>query len=1026
MRTQGNSVVRLVVVSAFVLAGWAIGRAPDASRLGPRPSAELRCVASAATSKVAFERNDGQWGHEVAFARRGPDHVTFLSGSSFTTTMVVGRDERGPRVASHRVSVEGAAADATPVGERRRDGRASYLLGAEPSAWVRDVPTFGALRVRGVIPGVDLVHHGERGLHEYDFVVSPGARPERIQLRFEGVDALHVDGAGDLVVTDGGRELRHTRPVVYQDTPAGRRSVDARFRLLDGHRVAFEVAAHDERLPLVIDPALVFSTYLGSAGEETLHAIAVDDEDRAIVAGRSLSADYPTEAALDGTLTGDEDAVVSKLGVTGSGLVFSTYLGGSGDEEIRGVAVDTDGGIVLAGTTDSADFPTAGAAQATPGGLDDVFLTKLGAAGSSIVRSTFLGGSSTEAARSVALGSDGSVHVIGWTSSADLPTTPGVVHPNTLGSSDLFAAKLAPAGTSFEYVTYVGGNSDEVFDGRAGVMVDADGRAVVCGITKSTNLPTVLGTLYHSFRGGISDAFVGRLAADGAAWDWITYIGGSGWEEQVLIAPGPFGNVWVGLNTTSTNLLTFMPVQGNNAGSFDFYLMNLDSRGNAVLSATYLGGAQPEQLFGLAADPTSGVWLAGSVQSAEFPTLEPLDATLSGGSDFALVKFDRLGRALELSTFFGGSGNEGGNSRGNALAVSASGEVFLTGATQSTDFPTAGPPFQSERSGGFFEPIVARFGTPPPVPVVDDGGLHATKASFKINRTKHARGVAADTLALKATFNPRGVDQALDGAIVTLEAGGVELFSTQLDARGKARSARGDTPKLKVVVKGERGQIAIKAGSLDLREAFGVPDATSAGPQRVDISVTIQGAGLATETVGGALEFAAKSKAGKTAKGKFKFAKQRSVDGTIRPLRTTATESGDGRHVLDVIGVLAVPDAETVNVVGDVRIQVGNAPAITVSHEALRVTGTGSRTTTTLERGAVAELSRLELGGRKLAFRLTTTELSGVGLPAAGEQALTTVPIQLAIEIDAASGPVRFETTVELRRAAPTSTRWLR
>ncbi len=1056
--TRGGTGVRIVLAALAVVAVVAVvgltgsegdeHSSPatlDAMALDPAPRSDraptsLRAVTTASLG-VYFEENRGQSDAEVAFVQRGLDHVTFLTPDGFSTSMVVARNaDRTVRMAAHRVRLVGSDPAAEVVGERLLPGRVNHFKGADPDAWITDVPTFGSVRLREVYPGIDLVHHGDRDIHEYDFVVEPGADADRIEMEFEGVDNLQLAANGDLVVTDAGREIRHTRPLVYQDTAGGRIALAASFRMDGDRRVGFELGVHDPQLPLLIDPGIVYSTYLGGANEDFLRSVAVDSRGQAHVGGVSASADFPLASALDDTVAGFYDGLIVKMSAAGSGLIYSTFIGGAERDFVSGVAVADDGGVLAVGGTWADDFPIVAAAQPTYGGFHEAFILHLDAAGASIVSSTYLGGSGSEEAFSVVQDSMGRIYVAGASGSPDFPTTPGVVHPNPFGNGGgAFVARLSADESSFEYVTFVGGSGSElsIYFFHIGLFVDDAGRAHVGGITTSTDLPTSVGAFQPDYR-RFNDGFVGRLSADGSSWDWMTYVGSGSTEQSCLIAPGPSGGTWIALSTLSTDLPATQAIQPAHAGGrSDLYLILLDSSGSSAITSTYLGGSSLEELVGLAADPTGGAWIAGASASPDFPTVDPFSPSLTGSRDMVLVKVGPLGRALEFSTYFGGSGVElqlGSGSSisndGNLLTVDANGAAYVVGSTVSPDLPTAGPPFQSQPAESAFHGFIAKIGEPPPpLPVIDDTEIYILKGKFKINRVKHARGIAADTLSIKGVFNPRGLRADLAGATLTVSVNGTPLASGQLDSRGRARSASGTSPKFKLSVKAQKSTFQCKLGGLDLRATLGVADATANGLTRAEVTVTVRGAGLATDAVSGGLEFATKSRLGKSSAGKFVFKKHVSVDGAFKSLKTLVNELPGGGHTVSLTGPFVGLETRPLTFPGDVRITLGDGATITVPNASLRTSGTpGPRSTTSYSRGlgAVAGLTRLVYTNRKRMIILATSELGDLGIPAAGPGAPAVHPLPVVIEIDTTDGPVRFETVVELRRTSPTSRRWSR
>ena len=281
------------------------------------------------------------------------------------------------------------------AGHDELPGKSNYFIGNDPAKWRTNISTYAKVKYEGVYPGVDLVYYGNQGQLEYDFVVAPGADPGLVTLAFEGARDVHIDARGELVLGVEGGEVRQHKPVVYQEVAGVKQEVAGRYVMKGTRQVGFRVAAYDPSRPLIIDPVLVYSTYLGGSGDEVGRGIAVDGAGSAYVTGNTSSTDFPTTAgAAQTTFAGGTDAFVTKLDATGSGLVYSTYLGGSGSDIGHGIAVDGAGSAYVTGITESTDFPTtAGAAQTTLAGVVDAFVTKLNATGSGLIYSTYLGGS---------------------------------------------------------------------------------------------------------------------------------------------------------------------------------------------------------------------------------------------------------------------------------------------------------------------------------------------------------------------------------------------------------------------------------------------------------------------------------------------------------------------------------------------------------------------------------------------------------------------------------------------------------
>src|ERR1041384_6212225 len=377
-------------------------------------------------------------------------------------------------------------------------GKVNYFIGSDPAKWLSDVPIFARVRYEDVYRGVDLVYYGDQGQVEYDFLVEPGANPAIITLEFEGANRVELDAKGELIVQLNGGAVRWRKPIVYQDIDGQRRKIEATYRLKNGHAFGFQVGDYDSSKPLIIDPALSYSTYLGGTSDDSAQGIAVDANGYAYIAGDTSSSDFPKKNPINSNsnLGGFTDAFVTKLGPTGTNLIFSSYLGGSGFETALGIAVDKATNVYVVGYTDSSTtFPTKNPYQNSRNGDDDVFLSKLDPSGSSLQYSTYFGGTSDQVGYSVAADTNGNAFITGDTLSANFPVKNafqsqyGGTITNLFVPLDAFVAKFdtkASGSASLVYSTYLGGTDDD--SGHA-IAVDTVGNAYITGYSYSTNYP---------------------------------------------------------------------------------------------------------------------------------------------------------------------------------------------------------------------------------------------------------------------------------------------------------------------------------------------------------------------------------------------------------------------------------------------------------------------------------------------------------------------------------------------------------
>ena len=504
-----------------------------------KPDDAVRVRGNEAYGKLPlyFEANRGQTDAQVKFLSRGGRHVLFLTPTEAVLVLTTppqaadeksptrggkpGRLEEGTRTVL-RMTFAGGNPMPRLAGLDELPGKVNYFIGNDAAKWRTNVPTYARVHYQDLYPGIDLIYYGNPRQLEYDLVVRPGADPGRIVLGFQGADKLEVDADGDLVFHTAGAAIRQRKPVIYQEVDGLRRDIAGGYVLRETRTVGFKVDTYDPSRPLIIDPVLFYSTYLGGMGTDAGRAIAVDPSGNAYVTGETLSSNFPTIAgAFDTSFNGGGvfgDAFVTKVNPTGSGLVYSTYLGGIGDDQGLGIAVDGSGNAYVTGRTSSTDFPvTRGAFQTSyGGGTDDVFVTKLNSTGSALLYSTYLGGSAQDIGNGIAVDTSGSAYVTGVTSSGlaattSFPTTPGTLAPSYIGgSSDAFVTKLTTTGSALVYSTYLGGSG---FDEGTGIAVDSlpTPNAYVVGFTSSTNFPTTMGAFQTTFGGGTSDAFVAKI-----------------------------------------------------------------------------------------------------------------------------------------------------------------------------------------------------------------------------------------------------------------------------------------------------------------------------------------------------------------------------------------------------------------------------------------------------------------------------------------------------------------------------------
>ncbi|HKG61452.1 MAG TPA: SBBP repeat-containing protein [Pyrinomonadaceae bacterium] len=364
---------------------------------------------------LSFELNQGQADPRVKFLARGQGYGIFLTdnGAAFSING-----------SALHMRFQDAANSPRVTGVDQLPGKVNYLIGNKSSAWRTNIPTYERVRYGHIYPGVDLVYYGNQRQLEYDFVIAPGASFKQIRLAFDGAGKLKLNRSGDLILKSGALTITLLRPKAYQDIGSQRREVSARYSLTPRGEVTFQVGNYDKSQPLVIDPLLVYSTFLGGSGQDTGNSIAVDASGNAYIAGQTVSLGFPTSSPLQATSGGGTDAFVAKLNANGSALIYSTFLGGNLTDIATSIKADNAGNAYVTGETNSGNFPVQNALHPTLNGLlSDAFVAELNSTGSALVYSTYLGGHSDDRGNSIAIDSSGNAYVAGTTSSADFPTT---------------------------------------------------------------------------------------------------------------------------------------------------------------------------------------------------------------------------------------------------------------------------------------------------------------------------------------------------------------------------------------------------------------------------------------------------------------------------------------------------------------------------------------------------------------------------------------------------------------------------
>jgi len=736
-----------------------LGRGDSVSPLQPGHSSEAEAKERPADTKVraadsfarlplSFEANQGQADPEVKFLARGQGYTLFLTRRAEAVLVLQGaakKEKSEPSAdppAVLRMKLAGATLNPEVAGLEELAGRVNYFVGKDPREWHTDVPTYARVNFSSVYPGIDLAYYGNRQQLEYDFIVSPHANPQKIAVSFEGAEAFSVDPNGDLVLTVNKKELRFRKPVVYQEIDGRRREVASTYMLKGKRSVGFEIAAYDPSRRLIIDPTLVYSTYLGgSMGSTGALSVVADSAGNSYITGYTYATDFPTTPGVfhtnppspcNGCAIASAAVFVTKLNPDGSAPVFSTYVGGSADNHVTRIAIDSADDVYITGYTDSSDFPTTPGAyqtvflgKAEPPGLQSVynaFVAELNPTGTALIYSTYLGSSNGTQASGIAVDGAGNAFVSGSTGDG-FPTTPGAFQTAYRATNPFFNAfvsKLNPAGSALVYSTYLGGSGEAQ---STGIAVDASGSAYVTGFSYSADFPTTIGAFDPVFpvkNQPDRAAFVSKLNANGSTLVYSTYLGGLCDDAAYGIGVDTQNNAYVAGTTCSINFPTtpgafetVVPFGPTNT-AFSSFVTKLNPSGSGLVYSTYLDGSKYSFTLGLALDSAGDAFVLGYTNSIDFPrtpnAMQPVPAAF-GYTSFVSA-LNPAGSSLLYSSYFGDL-----TAAGYGIAVDSSANAYIVGPA-SSGFPTTPNAFQPTNPGaqnGWSSAFVTKFsGFQPP------------------------------------------------------------------------------------------------------------------------------------------------------------------------------------------------------------------------------------------------------------------------------------------------------------------------
>ena len=714
----------LVTVAAAACAGAQSGAAQLPSR------ADIN--AKFGKLPLTFEANRGQMDPQVRFISRGPGYSAFLTGDGMVLSLRAHQVLDGQTAATAvspskskkatlQFSLLGAARNPAVVGERPQSGRVNYFVGNNPAKWQRNVPIYAQVRYKSIYPGIDLLYYGNQRQLEYDFVIAPGADPGRIRFDIRGARRMHIDADGSLILTTNNGELHFQTPAVYQESNGQRVAVDGGYVVNDRTHISFHVAQYDPKKPLIIDPVLVYSTYLGGSGDDQAGGIAVDATGNLYLTGSTDSTDFPL-TTLGSLPAGNTHVFVAKFDASGSNLIYADYIGGNSQDYGYAVALDAANNVYVTGSTASSDFPMVNPFQGTyPGGFN-AFLTKISPDGSSLSYSTYFGGNGSDLPSCVAVDSAGAMMIAGYTSSKNLPVVnayQSTVSANLGGvyGNYGFLTKFSSDGSSLVYSTYFGGNSNVPLDcggtpcwpgpasAVAALVLDPAGNAYVTGTTNTYNFPVTEGA-YQTTDSTQQNGTVGFVSkfSGGGSLQYSTYLyDPSGLlTEPTNIAADGAGSAyvtgitfsWDGTFPITSTSICDPSVYG---GECNFaFVTKFDAAAATLAYSTYLGPNNNAAPLAIVLDGNNDAYVLAYTPNGSFNTVNGIE-NYSNGNDLLLVEIDPAASTQLFATYLGGSGNDQPAPAG--MVLDASGNIYIAGTTDSSDLPITQSAFQSVLGG---------------------------------------------------------------------------------------------------------------------------------------------------------------------------------------------------------------------------------------------------------------------------------------------------------------------------------------
>ncbi|MFC1475610.1 SBBP repeat-containing protein [Candidatus Zixiibacteriota bacterium] len=702
---------------------------------------------------MPFILNAGQLNRQVLFYTPTANGTTYLTtAGDIVYSLQIGTSLTGRTELHLTESIVNATVE-NIKGLACRSTTVNWFKGVDPSAWRVNIPTYGAVSLGEVYPGVEAMVLASRQTVEKVFFVEPGADPGAICLQVSGADSLTKSPGGELAVHTPAGPVAFTKPMAYQETSSGREDVEISYSLT-GDTYGFQLGEYDPSRALTIDPMLAF-TFYGGAGNDLgwpSQPGVLDHEGNVVIAGWTTSPDLPTTPGVfEDTKKAGEDAYVAKFSPDLNELLSATFLGGNGNDRAFSVVVDGAGDIFVAGNTWSTDFPT------TPGAYDrndhpslDCFVAKLSGDLSQLLAGTYLGGADSVDQRGLALDNDDNLYVGTWAKAADMPFFTGAFDNSyNGGNGDLYLAKFTNDLSTLLAGTYLGGDS---FDVIISLGIGPTGDIYCSGASTSMDFP-VTPAAYDTFLDTVgsgtqiylrTEGIVCCLSPDLDSLVASTYLGGDSSDFTYGLAIDANGDVYVTGHVSGSYPTTpgaYDPVRNGEGLDEDACVTRLSADLSTLLASTFIGGSDWDWGTAVALDGQGHVIVVGGTPSVDFPTTPGADDPVhNGNNDIFVARLDTALQNLEMCTFIGGTNSD----MYPAVLPLGQDNYYVLGNTASANFPTV--------PGGFMPSFPGTDGT---------WSAFISKISFSLDYDDDGIENTLDNCWMIA--NPKQDDNDLDG-----------------------------------------------------------------------------------------------------------------------------------------------------------------------------------------------------------------------------------------------------------------------